>query len=250
MATVVRSSKTALFNLEEFVAKARTTGFARQNKFEVFFTAPAGLPITPMNREGPQLSILNCELASFPAMNIITRQLRAQGPAYQRPVGIDFSGEGIPLTFVVDQSMGLKAFFDAWLFKIVNPFSAEVSYREQYTTEVKITQFNELEESVYTITLYDAFPRSVNLLDLSSSAQNSFHKLTVNFAFRKWISSHNWFESLDLSPVTDVSGNRPRFVDPYKIKKQPRNLPPTTPNWPADPTGPVGPNNPSTIPGA
>ena len=233
----------SFLNLSNFVAKARSTGFAKQNKFEVEITTPPGLMFNPMTG-GAFLSILNCEMTSFPSLNILTRQLRAQGPAYQRPTGIEFSGEGIPLTFIIDQDMQLKAFFDAWLFKIVNPHSAEVSYRDQYITEVKIKQLNELEEVVYEITLYDAFPRSVSLLDLSSSSQNSFHKLTVNFAFRKWISAHEWFQNFDLSPTADVSGYRPIFNDPYKNTLKKQQVSGTTFGKPTEPsytvTNPIG----------
>jgi hypothetical protein len=205
----------AYTNLSKFKAVARTTGFAKQNKYEVEILPPAGIGVTALNKQYYN-AILNCELASFPSLNILTRQLFAQGPAYQRPTGIDFSGEGIPLTFILDQSMGLKAFFDAWLFKVVNPYSAEVSYRDQYTSTVRIKQLNELEQSVYEITLYEAFPRSISLLDLSASSQNSFHKLTVNFTFRKWLPTHELFQTFDLSPGSDISGNRILTTDPYK----------------------------------
>jgi len=39
----------------------------------------------------------------------------------------------------------------------------------------------------YTIELYDAFPTFINPMDLSYGIQDRFHRVQVNFAFRKWV---------------------------------------------------------------
>lgn len=202
-----------IFSLTNFIAQARVNGFAKNNRFEVEIAPPPGLTFYT-NQDARKLAITNVEIANFPVLNILNKQLRAQGPAYQRPVGMEFGGEGINITFVLDQSMKLKAFFDAWMFKIVNPYSSEVSYKDKYIGEsIKIKQLNNIDDIVYSVILTDVFPRSMSLLDLSQSNQNQYHKLTVTFAYRKWISEHESFGSLDVSPTTLVP-TMPKIVPP------------------------------------
>jgi len=209
----------ANFSLEAFVAYAKTTGFAKQNKFEVDITLPPGLSNSSFATESI-LSSLYCEGTSFPVLNITTKQLKAQGPVHQRPVGMDFGGEGIGFTFVLDQDMRLKAFFDAWFFKVVNPYSSEISYKNAYLSSLVVKQLNELDNVVYSVKLIDAFPRSLNILEVNQGSVNTFHKLTVNFAFRKWIPQHDLFATGNYSLSSGTTApNRIQKFDPYKTRQ-------------------------------
>ena len=40
------------------------------------------------------------------------KDLRITGPTYKRPVNIDYGGEGITLTFLVDSKFNVKSFFE------------------------------------------------------------------------------------------------------------------------------------------
>jgi hypothetical protein len=56
----------------------------------------------------------------------------------------------------------------------------------------------------YSVTLIDAYPVSVNQLDLDWS-NDSYHKLTVTFAYTKW--KNNSLEALAMEFVDSVIGN-------------------------------------------
>lgn len=227
--------KPPLFSLTDFVSQAKEFEFAKTNYFEVEISTPQTLLASNYFKETVKKSIiLYCEGASFPSINIPTRSMRIQGPAYIRPMGIDFSGEsGIPLTFLVDGTMDLKAYFDAWMYSIVNPYSGELSYQDQYATTIRIKQLSdtvlaagdrpgELKDQssvVYENLIQYAFPRSMSILDLNSSSQNMFHKLTINFSYRTIISRHPAFsDNLDYTPVFNRF-NRIIQTDPYKSSK-------------------------------
>lgn len=151
----------------------------------------------------PPLLTLFCQSASFPATNIGVRELRITGPTYKRPYSIDYGGEGIQLTFLVDSQMNIKSYFDLWMNKIINPLEFNAYYDEKetkYSTRIDISQVTktsttelddvqryqsvEDEDDRYFIRLEDAFPRNIGLIELDTTAQNSVHKLTVNFAYR------------------------------------------------------------------
>ena len=173
----------AHFSLENFKAEVLGTGLARTNRFEVIIIAPPGFDET--GSTASRVSLL-CEAASFPLLNVTTKPHRIYGPAYQRPVTSEYGGEGIPFTFHVDRNLDIKVFFDNWIQNIVNRDTYNVAYQSTYTSEVEIYQLDDLENYTYGIRLVDAFPRSINVMELNNSAQNQTHRLTVLFAYRKW----------------------------------------------------------------
>lgn len=124
------------------------------------------------------------------------------GPAHQRPISIDYGGDGIAASFYLDREMNVKRFFDIWMQSIVNASTDNVSYQNDYITNIVIRQLSDgrgglqntstfnprgvTEEATYAVQLEEAFPRSMNLVDLNTGSQNQISRLTVVFAFRKW----------------------------------------------------------------
>ena len=173
----------AHFSVDDFKSEVLGKGLARTNRFEVIIIAPPGFDVT--GSTASRVSLL-CETASFPLLNITTKQHRIYGPAYQRPVTSEYGGEGIPFTFHVDRNMDIKVFFDNWMQNIVFRDSYNVAYQSSYVTDVEIYQLDEQNNYTYGIKLLEAFPRSLNVMELNHSAQNQTHRLTVLFAYRKW----------------------------------------------------------------
>jgi hypothetical protein len=184
------------FNIDNFRTEIRRSGIAKSNRFEVQIFPPASLQsFTNESR----LVNLYCEITNLPGMSISTKGLKLYGPAYQRPISSEFNGEAINMTFYLDQKMNVKAFFDAWMFKTVNPNSFNVSYADQYVSQIKISQLDgtdngdaeESDRETYSVYLEDAFPRAMSLVDLSASATNQAGRLNMTFAYRRWFSEHN-----------------------------------------------------------
>lgn len=173
----------AHFSLENFKSAVLGDGLSRTNRFEVIITAPTGFDDSG---EYSRRVSLFCETASFPLLNVTTKQHRIYGPAYQRPITSEYGGEGIPLTFHVDRKMDIKVYFDNWIQNIVNRDTYNVAYQSEYAGEVEIYQLDEQNNYTYGIKLLEAFPRSLNVMELNSGAQNQTHRLTVLFAYRKW----------------------------------------------------------------
>jgi len=172
------------FNLSQFIGAVREDSLARVNRFEVFITPPAGM--IGKNRSNASAVSLYCEMASLPPVNISTKSFKIFGPTYQRPFSAEYGGEGISLTFHVDRDMQVKKFFDDWTATVVDPDTGLVGFQEDYISTISLRQLDEQENVTYELELYEAFPRSVNLLELNNSAQNQTHRLNVLFAYRYW----------------------------------------------------------------
>jgi hypothetical protein len=132
--------------------------------------------------------------------------------------------------------MQVKKFFDEWTAKVVDPDTGLVGYQEEYTTTIRLRQLDEQDTVTYGIELTEAFPRSVNLLELNNSAQNQTHRLNVLFAYRYWKDTDREFETTPtdiprqlLNPsipvvdtrLTDVQANAARTsfarTDPRRV---------------------------------
>jgi len=175
------------FNLNNFITKITKTGVAKTNRFEVRISPPEALQ--EFKNDGELVS-LYCDISNLPGMSVITKGLRLYGPAYQRPVSSEFNGEAINMTFYLDRDMRVKAFFDSWMFRTVDPNSFNVNYAKDYIAKIKISQLDENDKPTYSVYLEDAFPRAMSLVDLSAGATNQAGRLNMTFAYRKWIAEH------------------------------------------------------------
>ena len=91
----------------------------------------------------------------------------------------------IDLTFIVDDDMQQKVFFDAWL-NFINPqYNYNFRYKGDYATTITINQYDNQNQINYSVNLYDAYPVSMNQLDLDWGS-DGYHKLSVTFAYTRW----------------------------------------------------------------
>ena len=207
------------FNLSQFIGAVREDSLARVNRFEVFINAPSTL--TNKNIANSGAVSLYCEMASLPPVNISTKSFKIFGPTYQRPFSAEYGGEGISLTFHVDRDMQVKKFFDEWTAKVVDPDSGFVGFQDEYISTIRLRQLNEQDEVTYELELEEAFPRSVNLLELNNSAQNQTHRLNVLFAYRYWKDVSPEFQTMQMDipkqilfpQVPSIDTRNKSFVD-------------------------------------
>lgn len=197
------------FNIDNFITEINRSGISRSNRFEVQILPPTSLQ--SFTNESRLVSLF-CDITNLPGMSIATKGLKLYGPAYQRPISSEFNGEAINMTFYLDRGMNVKAFFDAWMFKTVNPNSFNVSYANDYVSQIKITQLDEKNVEQYSIYLEDAFPRAMSLVDLSAGSVNQASKLNMTFAYRRWFSEHPAYSGIGAKTNFD-----PKLKDPFSF---------------------------------
>ena len=174
------------FSLSNFQAQVATSALARTNRFEVIITPPK----IAQRKDKSELASLFCEVSNLPPLNINVKAFKIYGPNHQRPIGSDYGGDGLSMTFHLDSGMAIKRFFDDWMEGIVTRDTYNVNYQDNYATSILLKQLrpseNDKDDVMYEIELIEAFPRSMNIVEFNNSAQNQTQRLTVVFAYRYW----------------------------------------------------------------
>ena len=130
--------------------------------------------------------VFRCENANLPGRSLATADQRIYGPIEKHPYLSTYND--IDLTFIVSDTMNEKFLFDDWI-EYINPKNTNnFRYREQYQTTLTINQYDVNDFPSYTVELYEAFPISINQMDLDWS-NNGYHRITVTFAYTSWKNS-------------------------------------------------------------
>ena len=172
---------------------------ARPNRFIVDVPIPATL--LPYVRTSRNLRY-RCDGAQLPGRSLATTEQKTYGPIEKHPYLSTYND--IDLTFLIDDDMDIKVFFDAWL-NFINPsYSNNFRYKSEYSTDLTVTQYDVSGEASYSVNLYEAFPISINQLDLDWS-NDGYHKLTVTFAYTYW--KNNSLQALGMEILDAQIGN-------------------------------------------
>jgi hypothetical protein len=153
---------------------------ARTNRFDVEIPVP--LTLIPYVKSARNLTY-RCETANLPGRTFATMEQKTYGPVEKYPYLSTYND--IDLTFIVDDDMQEKVFFDAWLNYINPTYNYNMRYKENYATTLTINQYGVANDKTYTVSLFDAYPISVNQLDLDWNG-DGHHKLTITFAYTYW----------------------------------------------------------------
>jgi len=171
-----------------------TKDLARANRFDV--NIPIPLTLIPYIKSAKNLTY-RCENAHLPGRSLMTiEQKIGSNPVEKYPYLTGYND--IDLTFIVDGDMQQKIFFDAWM-NFINPtYNYNFRYKSDYSTTMQINQYDLENKISYSVNLFDAFPVSMNQLDLDWSSDNP-HKLSVTFAYTRW--SNNSLQAFGMELV-------------------------------------------------
>jgi hypothetical protein len=180
-------------SINEFKASFRKD-LSRPNKFDVDIPVP--LTLIPYVKSAKSLKY-RCENANLPSRSLATTELKiGSNPVEKYPYLTTYSD--MQLTFMIDDDMSQKIFFDAWL-NFINPtYNYNFRYKGDYATVITVNQYDVTNKVSYSVNLYDAYPISVEQLDLDWAA-DGYHKLRVTFAYTYW--SNNSLQSYGMQLV-------------------------------------------------
>lgn len=153
---------------------------AKVNRFDVEIP----LPLTLLTYVKTARNLLyRCEVANLPGRTFATMEQKTYGPVEKYPYLSTYND--MDLTFIVDDDMSQKTLFDGWI-NFINPsYNNNMRYKENYATTLTINQYDVSNEKTYSVSLMDAYPISMNQLDLDWNG-DGYHKLTVTFAYTYW----------------------------------------------------------------
>lgn len=188
------------------------TDVARPNRFDV--AVPVPIVLKPYLGTARNLGF-RCEAGELPGRAFATAEQRfGSNPVEKYPYQTSYSD--MTLTFIVSDNMSEKVFFDAWMEYIQPASSFNLRYKSDYTSSLKVNQYDVAGNLSYAVNLVDAFPVSMNQMDLDWSA-DGFHKLSIVFAYTRWV--NNSIQALGSSLfqqglATFVSGQNPLVSGP------------------------------------
>lgn len=182
-----RVSGAASFTLKNFLAEVRSAGLARPNRFEVLIQPPGAIAGSES-----QLVSLMADATLLPGKRILTGRQQLFGPPEFFPVGVDYGGDNLSITFIVDRELRTKLFFDGWMDQVVTPTQSNnpawhtTNYRSDYIGRIVINQLDESDSVVYSVTVFDVFPIAVNPMQMDNNLTGTIHKLNITFNYRYW----------------------------------------------------------------
>lgn len=156
---------------------------ARQNRFMVYIPFPE---VMALNFGNNRIMSYRCENAQLPGKTFATTEQKIYGPIEKHPYLVTYND--IDLTFILDDDMETKKMFDDWLNYINPTTSNDYRYRQEYQTDLTVNQYSLSDDLTYSVQLHEAYPISMNQLDLDWSSEG-YHKLTVTFAYTYWTST-------------------------------------------------------------
>lgn len=180
-------------NINDFKSSFQVD-LARNSRFDV--SIPVPLTLIPYVTSARQLNY-RCENANLPGRTFATTEQKiGSNPIEKYPYLTTYND--MDLTFIVDDDMQQKVFFDAWLNYINPQYNYNFRYKGDYVTTITINQYDVTGQLSYSVNLIDAYPVSVNQMDLDWGS-DSIHKLSVTFAYTYW--QNNSLQALGMELV-------------------------------------------------
>ena len=130
---------------------------------------------------------LQCETAELPGKTLMTHDAKVYGPSFKVPYMSQYGDTN--LTFIWTNDFYERKLFERWL-EAINPTDTNnLRYakgeKTRYMTNIKIIQYDDFIKQIFAIELIDAFPIGIAAQPLSW-AEDTFHRLSVQFAYQKY----------------------------------------------------------------
>ncbi len=168
-------------SLNRFTQEIKERGVAKSSNFVVQFMPPEFL-------DAPQSTLeivsLLCEGTAFPEFALATSTIKDYG--VNREVVYDKLYGTLPLTFICDQGMYIKQFFDTWIQGIAPYRGGLFEYPDKYTAPwIIINQLDAAKNVVYYVKLHHIYPKIVNDIQMSYGGRE-YSKFQVLFTYESW----------------------------------------------------------------
>ena len=188
------TQQTTGFNVSGFTSTIKTLGLANPNKFKVEIAFPALLSTGgahPLKQEDTTLRNLSlmCESISFSGRGVQTildlqyglrKEIAYNAPVYQP----------ITISFLCSRELKEKQLLDKWNNFIVPNKKGkgfDVAYYKDYVGSITVTLLDsDGKTPKYTQEYIEAYPKTVNAIELNHSTQNSVARVTADFQYAYW----------------------------------------------------------------
>ena len=170
--------------IDELQSRISQYGVTRPNRFQVEMTPPPKVIdlLPPLFAE--RLAI-QCETVQLPGKSFSTQPHRIYGPIRKFPYTPTFTSS-IDLAFRIGTDYKERSVFDLWQNVVMNQSTNMFGYYEDYVVDFVIHQFNEADERIYSVKLFEVWPEAILPVELSAESRDTYNRQTITFAFRYW----------------------------------------------------------------
>jgi hypothetical protein len=164
--------------IEQFIADIKTRGLSRSNRYTVSFVPPVSL-----NNINLGSIMLLCDQATLPGVSFSTTQIRTFGEFRETPYEKLF--DNASFSFYVDKEMYVKYMFDQWINSVQDPETRKFNYYDAYTTDWSIDVQDLLNNTRYTLTMFECYPKAINSIQLDYASKDIM-KINVSIQYKNW----------------------------------------------------------------
>lgn len=148
-----------------------------------------------------------CSGVNLPGRQIMTQERRI-GTIMEK-VAYDQAYDDVNISFYLLNNYGMRRYFEEWQNLAINQKTYEVGYKTEYAKDVKISQLNRDGTIVYQLTLQDAFPTTLDQIELKNDLVDQLIQLNVQLSYKNWTSDTSL--SGPISGASQRSGLGPSF---------------------------------------
>lgn len=182
-------------------------GFAKPNRFRVELELPPGVNIgentigvnnaarigniKKMNSffNGRGGVNIKCHTATFPQRSILTQEIRQNSAPFRTPFSASY--DPVTFSFYSNGDLDTRFFFDVWQSAVVNLGTNTMNFYSEYVSDVKMFMVDEYGLDTYSITLYEAYPINIGIIDVSYSQEDAVSTITATLAYKSWAPMYN-----------------------------------------------------------
>jgi hypothetical protein len=201
-------------------ALSKRGGLAMQNRFAVYMQPPQasllnldlqGAFASALSGNFKASSIVNdprdvallCESCNLPGRQILSLDYQSVRQAQKLPIG--YLNDDVTFTFNVTNDYFIKKMFDKWVSAVLDIEGYRIRYQNEYATDIIIQQLDKNNVPIYGVKLRNAYPITVNSMNLDNTAENSPQKLTVTVTFEDF-AEEGAIDSIISSVKTGIGG--------------------------------------------
>jgi hypothetical protein len=159
--------------------KSQMTSFARPSLFEVVIFAK---PDSTLKSLQQKLSF-SCHTCTIPGMSIATTEKDTPQAGYNS-IAYQKIYEDVTMSFYVSEDMQEIKIFQDWMKMMINPANNHVGFYDSYKSTIEIKNLDRQQKKVLTTTLFEAYPKTLNSIDLSYGAVDEVMNVSVVFTYR------------------------------------------------------------------
>jgi len=170
-------------NINELVQEIQSSGLAFTNRYEVLVYTPRFMGSSRIDLMR-SLS-LRCDSVTIPGRSLSTVPFRFYGPARNMPYEQIYSGE-VNITFILSEDLRERKFFEEWMSGVSSIYNYKMGFYSDYTSIVDIDVINRQDQSLYTFTLEEVYPKAIGDIQMGYDKDNDFLRQDVTLCFRKY----------------------------------------------------------------